>query len=442
MTTIRFDEDLGYEPAAFPYLVQSQLELQQLALSQIGYALASPRELNAAAVELVVGKVADDSAPQPARPEVDPHTGITGPQPGASEQTPGAALTRNPETGSGAVTRYLAPGIEYRPGQAFRGFVTGELQNLPKPWPSSITFTGGYPFATLASINASADYVGMNTIHMPLSLSARASADRTLHRYLNGVKQDELRMGPAARAELQVFRDRRGSLLSLYGEMQHTTIALSGPAGKELGKSESNVVEAGGLYWYHAADAQLPTWILARPQVRVGTGLAQAEPTYAVARLDAEIWQAYRGGFGSYFGLHGAFASNATPIYEAPSLGGSGNVRGFRPDDAIGRRNWAIQSELRVPLPIRKRPVAPAGSGVSFGSILSRMKLAPLFDMGGMSQTIDSAPGVRAGAGLGARVKVSFVEFGGDWAYAVIGTAATGGSRGKFYCSIKTILPY
>jgi hypothetical protein len=439
--TIRFDKDLGYEPAALPYLVQSQLEIQQLALSQIGYSFLKPRDLSATAVELVVGKVPDAAAPQAARPRIDPHAGIKGPQPTVAEQTPGAGLAQDPETVSSKVTRYVAPGLEYRPGQAVRAFLTGELQNLPKPWPTTITFTGGFPFGTLASVNASTDYVGMQTIHMPLTLSVRASADRTLHRYLNGVKQDELRTGPAARAELGVFRDRRGSLLQLYGEMQHSTVGLSGPGDKTLGKSNLNVVEAGGLYWYHAADAELPTWILARPVVRAGTGMAHTEPAYAVARLDAEMWQAYRHGFGSYFAAHGSMASAATPIFEAPSLGGADTVRGFRPDDAIGLRQWAVQSEVRIPLPVAQDG-AGQSAGLSLGSMLRQIKLAPLFDAGGAYRTMSSAEGVRAGAGLGARLKLSFLEFGVDWAYAVVGTAATGGSRGKFYFSMKTILPY
>jgi hypothetical protein len=74
--------------------------------------------------------------------------------------------------------------------------------------------------------------------------------------------------------------------------------------------------------------------------------------------------------------------------------------------------------------------------------MLREMKLAPLFDIGGAYRTIGSADGLRAGAGLGVRLKLSFLEFGVDWAYAAMGVAATGGSRGKFYVSMKTILPY
>jgi hemolysin activation/secretion protein len=222
--------------------------------------------------------------------------------------------------------------------------------------------------------------------------------------------------------------------------MQHTTVGLSGVNGKDLGKANINVVEIGGLYWYHATDKELPTWILARPQIRAGAGLAQNEPVYATARVDVEVWQAYRQGFGSFVALHGGLASQATPVFEAVSFGGSDWVRGFRNDDAIGRRAWAVQTEARIPLPFH----SPAASGqqLSLSSLLSQLKLAPLFDLGGAYQTIGSLPGMRTGAGLGLRVKVSFVEFGLDWAYATSGEAATGGSRGKFYFAVKTILPY
>jgi hypothetical protein len=438
---IRYKEDLGYETIALPYLVQSQLELQQLALAQIGYAFGKPRDLTGATLELIVASTQDRQpdadAPQAARPAIDPQRGIVGPQPTVAEQTPGGNLAENREASPPKLTRYIAPGIEYRPGQALRAFITGELQNLPKPWPTTITFTGGYPFGTLGSVSASSDYVGMSTIHMPLSLSARASATRTLRRYLNGAKLDETRTGPSGRAELEVFRDRGGSLLRLYGELQHTTVGLTGVGGVDKGKANLNVVEAGGLYWYHAADKELPTWILARPVVRAGTGLSQTEPVYATGRVDAQIWQAYRHGLGSFVALHGGVATQGTPVFEALSFGGSESVRGFRTDDAIARRTWSVQAEARLPFPVRR----PAdGKGVA--SMLSQLKLAPLFDIGGAYQTIGSEPGTRSGVGLGLRLKISFVEFGLDWAYATLGHAATGGSRGKFYFSIKTILPY
>jgi hemolysin activation/secretion protein len=205
----------------------------------------------------------------------------------------------------------------------------------------------------------------------------------------------------------------------------------------DKGKANLNVVEAGGLYWYHAADRELPTWILARPVVRAGTGMSQTEPVFATGRLDVQIWQAYRHGLGSFVALHGGVASRATPVFEALSFGGADSVRGFRTDDAIALRTWSVQAEGRIPLPVRR----PKG-GKGIASMLSQIKLAPLFDVGGAQQTIGSEPGMRSGAGLGLRLKVSFVEFGLDWAYATSGPAATGGSRGKFYFSIKTILPY
>jgi hemolysin activation/secretion protein len=157
--------------------------------------------------------------------------------------------------------------------------------------------------------------------------------------------------------------------------------------------------------------------------------------------VDVEVWQAYRQGFGSFVAVHAGVASQATPVFEAISFGGSDSVRGFRSDDAIGRRAWSVQSEARIPLSFHA-PAASGGQQSSLSSILSQLKLAPLFDIGGAYSTIGSVPGMRTGAGLGLRVKLSFVEFGLDWAYATSGDAATGGSRGKFYFAIKTILPY
>jgi hemolysin activation/secretion protein len=106
------------------------------------------------------------------------------------------------------------------------------------------------------------------------------------------------------------------------------------------------------------------------------------------------------------------------PIFELPSFGGSDSVRGFRADDAIGRRLWADQNELWHALPRWQL-----------------LKLATFFDVGGAYQTTGSSPGLREGLGTGLRLDLRVAVLKFDWAYG-FGHAATGGSRGKFYFNV------
>jgi hemolysin activation/secretion protein len=111
------------------------------------------------------------------------------------------------------------------------------------------------------------------------------------------------------------------------------------------------------------------------------------------------------------------------PLFELPSLGGADTVRGFRPDDAIGRRLWSLQSEIWKAIP----PLQP-------------LKLAAFVDLGGAYQTTGSYPGLRAGPGTGLRLDLRLAVLKLDWAYG-FGDAATGGSRGKFYFSVALNAP-
>src|ERR1044071_9380232 len=116
-----------------------------------------------------------------------------------------------------------------------------------------------------------------------------------------------------------------------------------------------------------------------------------------------------------------------------PSCGGAEVVRGFRRDDALGRKLWSLQNELWVPLPF---------DGEGLKALLRRsVKLAPLFDVGGLYDAVGTRSGVRSGAGLGLRFIYSPIVFKLDYAYG-FGAAATGGSRGKFHFGVVSNLPF
>src|SRR5262249_11262895 len=48
--------------------------------------------------------------------------------------------------------------------------------------------------------------------------------------------------------------------------------------------------------------------------------------------------------------LHGVVASDDTPLFELPSLGGEETTRGFRADQMFGHRLWSAQAEVWLPL--------------------------------------------------------------------------------------------
>jgi hemolysin activation/secretion protein len=129
-------------------------------------------------------------------------------------------------------------------------------------------------------------------------------------------------------------------------------------------------------------------------------------------------------------------ASRRTPLFELPSFGGVEVVRGFRRDDALGRRLWSLQNELWVPLPI-----GDESSKRLKAMLRENVKIAPFVDFGGVYKVVAATPGARSGLGVGLRFIYNPIIFKFDYAYG-LGTAATGGSRGKFYLSIGSNLPF
>jgi Omp85 superfamily domain len=73
--------------------------------------------------------------------------------------------------------------------------------------------------------------------------------------------------------------------------------------------------------------------------------------------------------------------------------------------------------------------------------IREKVKLAALFDVGGLYEPINVEPGARGGAGLGLRFIYNPIIFKFDYAYG-FGEKATGGARGKFHFGIVSNLPF
>ncbi len=285
-------------------------------------------------------------------------------------------------------SRYIAGGFEYKPGQGFSAL--GNLQ-----W-SSLSLSAGGPSGTLGSGSYAAAMLGFST-------SANAGVSLERNRVLDGVKVNEQIIGEFAAFHWQPWRGLDGNTVTVYVNPGHALIL----------NQTMNTIKPGVQFVHNDLTSEYPSRTSIEPRVLIGVRFTDCIVT-ANTHRSFDHWQ---------YDLSGRFenAFGDAPLFELPSFGGAATVRGFRADDAIGRRLWSSQNELWHGLS-RWQP----------------LKIATFFDLGGAYQTIGSYPGLRAGPGAGLRLdlRVAVVKF--DWAYG-LGEAATGGSRGKFYFNV--VLP-
>lgn len=288
-------------------------------------------------------------------------------------------------------TRHIGAGFEYKPGQDFSA-----LGNLQLP-PLAVSIGG--PSGTLASGSYSASYLGFSA-----ALTAGVSDER--NRVLDGVKVDEESVSDSAAFGWELWRSLDGNTLLFDLDPSHAVVF----------NATLNTLEPGVQFIHSNLTSEYPWRLSIGPRVLIDDRFADCIVTASTHR-SFDHWE---------YDLSGRFenAFRNPPIFELPSFGGESTVRGFRADDAIGRRLWADQNELWHVLPH-----------------LSPLKVATFFDFGGAYQTVGSYPGLRAGLGAGLRVdlRVAMLKF--DWAYG-FGRAATGGSRGKFYFSVAWNTPH
>jgi hemolysin activation/secretion protein len=133
---------------------------------------------------------------------------------------------------------------------------------------------------------------------------------------------------------------------------------------------------------------------------------------------------------------HFAFASEKTPVFEMPTLGAPEIIRGFRRDDVIGSRLWALQPEVWLPVravvPFMFDPVAHTSNKLS-KFVREGISIAAFSDVGGVYKTVTSSPGTRYGPGAGLRFQFSrqaILRL--DWAHG-FGDGVTGKGRNRFY---------
>lgn len=284
-----------------------------------------------------------------------------------------------------AKPRYIGAGFQYKPGQDF-----GALGNFSWP-PLGLSFGG--PSGTLASGSYSVQ-------HLAFSASLDAGVTQERNRVLDHVKQNEEIVSDSATLGWNPRRALDGNTLQLQLSPSHNVVF----------DQTLNTVEPGIQFLHTDLTSQYPWRFSISPRVLIARRFSNTILAANTHRT-FDHWE---------YDLSGHFenAFGSPPIFELPSFGGEDTVRGFRADDAVGRRLWASQNELWRPLPH-----------------LAPLKLAAFVDVGGAYQTAGSSPGLREGAGAGLRLDLRLAVLKFDWAYG-FGPAATGGSRGKVYFNV------
>lgn len=285
-------------------------------------------------------------------------------------------------------SRHIAGGFAYKPGQ---GFSALGIAQLP-----SMSLSGGGPSGTLVSGSYSANFLGLSA-----NVDAGVSLER--NRVLDGVKVNEQSTTEQATLNWEPWRGLDGNTVMFQLVPSHALIF----------NQTLNTVEPGVEFVHNDFASEYPSRTLIEPRVLIGLHFADCVLTVNTHR-SFDHWE---------YDVSGRVedAVGNPPIFELPSLGGADTVRGFRADDAIGRRLWSVQSELWHAIPH-----------------LQPLKIATFVDVGGAYQTIGSYPGLRSGPGAGLRLDLRVAVLKFDWAYG-FGNAATGGSRGKFYFNV--VLP-
>jgi hypothetical protein len=111
----------------------------------------------------------------------------------------------------------------------------------------------------------------------------------------------------------------------------------------------------------------------------------------------------------------GAWATARTPTFERPSFGGNETVRGFRADAFIGRSVAGVQQEIWVPVP------GASLWGRRVRNVLRQhIRMAAFADAGVVGGTLaDDTTILRAGTGLGVRLRMGGFTLRADWAHRV-----------------------
>lgn len=434
-----------------PYLNAQRMQIQQLLVTQLGYAASlSPApgraNLNISIQKLAQPDEAEDGAtgpettnttPEPAPPTANPEGVVTGHEQERKNETDFHPKPSDDKPKD--KKRYVGGGLEYKPGQGitFFGlgqisrfeFVPGAVNNL------SVKLGGQGGSGVLGNGNYFADFVLFDKLHRRMSVQFTISSDLEADRNLTAPNTDERRGTGLLRLEFELFRDRSGGLLRFFSEGRHETVELKQNLQPTV-KQNLTTLEFGAFYFFESVEVERPRRIRFEPKVKFGLGLAVGEFRYNKFLTTGNFHQMLPGRYELDISGRAEVVSQATPRFELPSLGGSDNLRGFRADDGLGRKLWTLQNEVWIPLKV--------GDEFSTGlkaMLREKVKAAAFVDVGGLYDAINVSPGIRAGTGIGVRFIYNPIIFKIDYGHG-FGEKATSGGRGKFHFTVSSNLPF
>ena len=447
-TVFNYRQQTG-EPG--PYLNAQRMQIQQLLVSQLGYtaslSLAPGEAGTSSSFNITIEKLAKpDDADGPettnTHPEAAPATANPEGVVTAHEQEKKTETDFEPENETDKPKdkkRYVGGGFEYQPGQGVKFFGLGQLSRFPL-MPDAVNNlsvkVGGFGDAgVLGNANYFADYIFFNSFHRRVSVQFTVSSDLEADRNLTAPNTDERRSSGLARLEFELFRDRSGSLLRFFTEGRNETVELKANLDPTV-KANLTTVEFGAFYFFESVEVERPRRIRFEPKMKFGLGLAVGEPRYNKLLATGNFHQVLPARYELDITGRAEVVSQATPRFELPAFGGSEILRGFRADDGLGRKLWALQNEVWIPLNV--------GNDQSTGlkaMLREKVKAAAFVDVGGLYDAINVSSGMRTGTGAGLRFIYNPIIFKFDFGYG-FGEKATSGGRGKFHFGISSNLPF
>ncbi|HEX8719921.1 MAG TPA: BamA/TamA family outer membrane protein [Pyrinomonadaceae bacterium] len=378
----------------------------------------------------------DAAAPTPS-PEATP--GGTPPPGAAASGTTAPAEQPRPQKKAGAGNKkgkapvskprnnFIGGELVYRPGQGVRAY---GLYSRKLSGKDDFRVRLGGDAGVLVSGEYESQDLFRNSFYHTFPFSVRGFSDTLAKRILNGVRLDERRTGGSFR--ISTDWKTQPTRLNFFMEAKRETVQLERGEAVDL-KQNLTTLSFGGMY-AGATEGVINTAWQVEPVLRLGPGLG-GQPGFAVLSVSGLLHFYLPGDRDLIFDGRTDAASDRTPLFEQPSFGSEETVRGFRADDAIGLRQWALRTEVQVPVP----GTSPDAEGVA--RIIRTLKLAGFLDVGGIYRTTGSAPGVRLGPGAGLRVDYGGAKLGLSWAYGIGDAASTGRGRGRFYFSVSREIP-
>jgi Omp85 superfamily domain len=444
------------------------------ALKEIHYGLTDPQpgsdetDTGTVPLTLTVFKLGDEesggsgASPTHAPPAATTPTSTASPSPSPSPTatpnqtaTPPTSPTPATEKKSGAFDEFLSAtlfkvcprgnnlfygGVLLRPRQGARA--VGGYKCL-KAGPGAVGLSAGEDGGGIGSLSYSAvvPFFGTGPFgarRRPLAVAFEASTTFERSRLINGEHLDERRKGGMLRLVLPLRAPAERLQFDIAAEARHQTVSLiQGDA--VVAKQNLTTLDFGARLYRDARTAALPHYWELTPRLKLGLGLAEGEPAFALFSATAAAHGAL--GYAFDYDLKGrvSAATAGTPIFERPTFGAPDTVRGFQSDDAIGLRTWSAQPELWL----RGRGLLAPGvnpltgeEGRLRGMFRESLSFAVFYDVGGVYKTVNSPAGVRGGPGAGLRFNYrqrAYIKL--DWAYG-LGDRAGGRRRLRFYFTL------